>query len=125
MKETKEKLLFVCDNNMVRSPTAENIINTDEKYSSKYTAKSAGVYRGDMYGNIINGRVLKFLTEDMLLWTNMVFVFCQDHITEIGRRFPGYKSENIVNLEIRDIYQDYMDAKLVALIKERIDVYLK
>jgi len=105
-----KKILFICDSNLNRSPTAEQIFKNNKKYS----VKSAGLWQGSK----------NLLTEELLEWADIVFVMEKRQKEEIGNRFPRqYRSKFIVSLNIPDIYY-YMDPRLVELIKERVKGYI-
>ena len=55
-----KKILFVCNANMYRSPTAEAMYKNDKRYS----VKSAGVWEGSK----------NLLTEELLEWADIVLV---------------------------------------------------
>ena len=111
----KKNVLFICDNNRSRSPTAEYIFNNNVTYSEKYSAKSAGIYEESM----------KQLTEELLLWADMIFVFEKDYIREIMKRFPKYRFHAMmVNLDIPDVCY-YMDPELIYLIREKTKSHLQ
>ena len=105
-----KKILFICNANMQRSPTAENIFKNDKRYS----VKSAGVWEGSK----------NLLTEELLEWADIVFVMEKRQREYIQERFPRqYRSKFIVSLNIPDVY-DFMDPRLVELIKERVEGYI-
>jgi predicted protein tyrosine phosphatase len=104
-----KKILFVCNSNLNRSPTAEEIFKTDKKLS----VRSAGFWKGSR----------NVLTEELLDWADIVFVMEKSQREEIERRFPKhFRSKFIISLRIPDIY-NFMDPELVHLIKERTKGY--
>ena len=83
------KLLFICNQNKNRSPTAAAI------FSKRYKTKSAGLY---CEGN-------SQLTKELLEWADIVFVMEAEQRTEISKRFPKeYMKKKILCLGIPDIY---------------------
>ena len=105
-----KRVLFVCNQNMHRSPTAEEIFKNNKKLS----VKSTGLFLGSKNP----------LTEELLEWADFIFVMEKKQREEIERRFPRqFRSKFIVSLNIPDIY-NFMDSELVRLIKERIKGYI-
>ena len=105
-----KNILFICNANQNRSPTAEAIYKNDKRYS----VKSAGIWEGSE----------NLLTEELLEWSDIVFVMERVQKEYIEERFPRqYRSKLIVCLNIPDVYY-YMDSKLVELIKERTKGYI-
>ncbi|NCO97520.1 MAG: protein tyrosine phosphatase [Candidatus Aenigmarchaeota archaeon CG15_BIG_FIL_POST_REV_8_21_14_020_37_27] len=104
-----KKILFVCNSNLNRSPTAEEIFKNDKKIS----VKSAGFWKGSK----------NVLTEKLLEWADIIFVMEREQKEEIEKRFPKqFRSKLIISLEIPDVY-DFMDLELINLIKERTKSY--
>lgn len=107
------KVLFLCTANVQRSRTAEELfraINKNNIYrsaglSEKYVSKS--------------GTTL--CTEEMLNWSDKVYVFEQGHINRL-RQHTGNKYIDIVtNLNIDDNYQ-YFQKELVLLLLNRLPI---
>jgi len=96
-------ILFVCNQNEHRSPTAECIFKDHEGVC----VRSAGLYDGS--------KVL--LDRKLLEWADVVFVMEEEQKEEIKQRFPECR-KNIIVLDIPDIYS-YMDERLIILLKER------
>jgi len=102
------KLLFICNANLQRSPTAEEV------FKGKHETKSAGM----------NPAARVVLTKAALEWADMVFVMEDWMRTEISNIFPReYMKKRIISLDIPDIY-NYMQPELVALLKEKVKEYL-
>lgn len=104
-----KNLLFICSQNLQRSPTGETIF----KNNSNYKVKSAGILLGSK----------TLLNERLLEWADIVFAMEDVHKEWIEERFPKY-SKKVIVLHIPDYYF-YMDHELVNLIKERVGKYLK
>ena len=100
----KQKLLFICNANFHRSPTAAEV------FKDKYKTKSAGV------GFIAN----QPLTEELIKWADIIFVMEDWQRKTMAEKFPKqYLKKMIINLDIPDIY-NYMNEKLVTILKKKI-----
>jgi predicted protein tyrosine phosphatase len=96
------KALFVCNLNRNRSKTAELI------FKNKFETKSAGLFSGNP------------ITEELLLWADIVFVMEDFQRTEIGKRFPSmYLQKKIVNLDVPDYY-NFNQAELIELLEKKM-----
>ena len=105
-----KNLLFVCKYNQMRSRTAESIYSDD----SRYVVKSAGISK--------NAQVR--LTEDLIIWADIVFVMESKYRDVIVDLYPIESfSKKIVSLNIPDTYY-YMETLLVELIKSRVNSFL-
>lgn len=83
-----QKLLFVCNQNVNRSVTAE------ELFKDRFNTKSAGLYND------------KPVTKKQLEWADVIIVMEEAQRGEIARRFPEmYLKKQILCLDILDIYQ--------------------
>jgi predicted protein tyrosine phosphatase len=108
----KMKLLFVCEANRLRSPTAEAI------FSSGYSgieAKSAGVGKAATVP----------VSADLLEWADLTFVMEKRHRNIIQSKFKEiYQRKRIICLYIPDDF-DFMDPELIDVLKERVTPYLE
>ena len=105
-----KNLLFVCKYNQMRSRTAESIYSDD----SRYIVKSAGISK--------NAQVK--LSEDLIIWADIVFVMESKYRDVIIDLYPiEFISTKIVSLDIPDTYY-YMEPQLVELIKSRVNSFL-
>lgn len=107
---TKLKLLFVCTVNRMRSATAHEIYEGDQRF----IVKSAGT---DKSANTV-------ISNEILDWADSIVVMEKHHRNYIRQKFPDiYKHKKIVCLCIPDDY-DFMDTELIAILKEKVeDVY--
>lgn len=103
-------LLFVCTANRMRSATAHQIYEEDERF----TVKSAGTASTAQVP----------LSEFLLEWADSIVVMEKRHRNWIRKRYSHiYETKKIVCLYIPDEY-DYMQSELIALIRSRFeDVY--
>lgn len=95
-------VLFVCNQNLHRSKTAEEV------FKGKFSTKSAGLYNE------------KPITEKQLSWADVVVVMEDSQRTELARRFPGqYMKKRILSLDIPDVYR-YNQPELVEELNLKI-----
>ena len=104
------KVLFVCDQNRLRSRTAESLYEGDPRLE----VRSAGLRRD----------AVVTVTRELLEWADLVFVMERRHRNVIRERFEDlYRRKRIVCLYIPDEY-DFMDPVLVGLLTERVPPHL-
>lgn len=100
------KLLFVCSQNQLRSPTAEALFANYPEFQTD----SAGIDPGAEIP----------LTHGAIQWADMIFVMEQIHQQKLSEQFaPWLNHQRVVCLNIPDEY-DYMDPALVNLLKQRV-----
>ncbi len=101
-----KKLLFICSQNKLRSPTAEAIF-------SEYTgleAESAG----------LNHDAEVPVSPEAIAWADIIFVMEKVHRNKLSKKFkPFLKGKRVICLDIPDEY-DYMDAELIKLLKSKV-----
>ena len=106
----KKKVLFICNQNRLRSPTAEKLYCNCENIETK----SAG----------INKDALNQLTSELLEWADIIFVFEKRQRNIIHKRFKEiYSRKQIICLYIPDDYE-YMEPTLIELLKEKLKPYI-
>lgn len=104
-------LLFVCNANRLRSPTAEAVF---ADYPG-VQAKSAGI-------NTFAGTPL---SAALIQWADIIFVMEEWQREEISLSYPAQLTgKRVVCLDIPDIY-GYMQPELVRLLEERVPKYLR
>lgn len=107
---SRTKVLFVCDQNRLRSPTAEALFAGDPTLE----VRSAGC-RTDATAPI---------TREALEWADVIFVMERNQRNVIRKRFEDiYQHKKIICLYIEDMYE-YMDPDLVGLLTERVQPHL-
>ncbi|MBD9377297.1 MULTISPECIES: low molecular weight protein tyrosine phosphatase family protein [Pseudoxanthomonas] len=105
------KVLFICSQNRLRSPTAEQVF---ADWPGVETA-SAG----------LNNDAENPLTPELLTWADLVFVMERAHRDKLSSRFRAHLGrQRIVCLDIPDEY-DYMDPELIALLRAKVPRYLR
>ncbi|MCX6710150.1 MAG: phosphotyrosine protein phosphatase [Candidatus Woesearchaeota archaeon] len=97
------KALFVCSYNHDRSKTAEEI------FKGSFEVRSAGLFNNPV-------------SEEQILWADIIFVMEEFQVSEIKRRFPK-TSKRIVCLDISDEFS-YMQPELISLLKIRLKEFL-
>ena len=104
------KVLFVCSQNRLRSPTAEQVFAQRDDLE----VASAGT----------NNDAETPLTMELVDWADVIFVMEKTHRTKMQKRFRAVlKSKRVVCLDIPDEY-DFMDPVLVRLLKAKVSRYL-
>ncbi|MGL5806151.1 MAG: low molecular weight protein tyrosine phosphatase family protein [Xenococcaceae cyanobacterium] len=101
-----KKLLFICSQNRLRSPTAETIFS---EYKG-LEVTSAGLDRG---------AEMPLCSED-ILWADLIFVMEKSHRRKLSQKFqPWLKGKRVICLDIPDEYE-YMQPALIELLKKKV-----
>lgn len=96
------KVLFICNQNLNRSKTAEEI------FKDRFDTKSAGLF---------NSRPV---TEKEINWADTIVVMEQIQREELAKRFPKhYIEKRIVSLDIPDSYYR-QQPELVDMLKKKM-----
>jgi predicted protein tyrosine phosphatase len=104
------KLLFVCSQNRLRSPTAEQVF---ADWPGVETS-SAG----------LNHDAENPVTPELLAWADIIFVMEQAHRSKLSAKFrSSLRGKRVVCLEIPDDY-GFMDPSLLRLIEAKVPRYL-
>jgi len=104
------KILFVCSRNKRRSRTAENIF----KNHDLFFAKSAG----------FSDKSPVKINEKLILWADLILLMEYEHSKRIHQLFDKIQIPKTEVLNIKDNYE-YMDEKLIALLTEKVKIYIK
>jgi predicted protein tyrosine phosphatase len=104
-----KRVLFVCSQNRLRSPTAEQVFAGYPDVE----AASAG----------LNNDAETPLTPELVAWADLIFVMEKEHRTKLQRRFKSQLRAKVVCLDIPDDF-GFMDPELVALFKARVPPFL-
>jgi predicted protein tyrosine phosphatase len=110
MSGNATKVLFVCSQNKLRSPTAEQV------FSKRHDLEvdSAGT----------NNDAENPLTGELVAWADVIFAMEKTHRTKIQKKFRAELGDaRLICLDIPDIYP-FMDPDLVQLLKDRVARYL-
>jgi len=104
-------VLFLCSQNRLRSPTAEQVF---ADWPGIETA-SAGL--------LVDAE--KVLSPELLQWADLVFVMEKAHRNRLSSRYkPWLKEKRVICLDIPDDYE-YMDPVLVELLKRKVTPFLR
>lgn len=104
------RVLFVCTQNLLRSPTAEALY----RGRPDLEVRSAGIAP--------DARVP--FTGDLLGWAEVVFVMEERHRFHLQRNFPALaRAKRVVCLDVPDVFY-YMDPELVLILTEKLRPYL-
>ena len=105
-----KRVIFVCSQNRLRSPTAESVFNTYPGIE----CESAGT----------NNDAENPLTPELVQWAEVIFVMEKTHRNKLSKKFGAFlKNKRIVCLGIPDNY-DFMDPDLVQLLKAKVPRFL-
>jgi predicted protein tyrosine phosphatase len=103
-------VLFICSQNRLRSPTAEQVFAT---WPGIATA-SAG----------LNHDAENPVTPELLAWANLIFVMERAHRNKLSAKFKAHLlNKRVICLEIPDDYE-FMAPDLVQLLKARVPGHL-
>jgi predicted protein tyrosine phosphatase len=103
-------ILFICSQNRLRSPTAEQVFADHPGLE----AASAGT----------NNDAENPLTGELVTWADIIVVMEKQHRAKLQRRFrSALRSQRIICLDILDDYA-FMDPDLVDLLKTRMARHL-
>ncbi|UKO98099.1 low molecular weight protein tyrosine phosphatase family protein [Nostoc sp. UHCC 0870] len=101
-----KKLLFICSQNRLRSPTAEVVFADYEGIETD----SAGL---DHYAEVP-------VSTEAIEWADIIFVMEKSHKTKLARNFqPFLKDKRIICLDIPDEFE-YMDSALIEILKKKV-----
>ena len=109
MANKRKKILFVCSGGLDRSPTAEEIVNTE--FSDRFEAKSCGLYPLFSPNEV---------TKYSLRWADLIIVMEQRHKEDLKEMFPLFledKPEIIVLYISNEYVRDQPELKEVLRIK--------
>jgi predicted protein tyrosine phosphatase len=105
-----KNILFVCSQNRLRSPTAEQVF---AEYPG-IAVSSAGT----------NQDAENPLTTELVAWADTIVVMERQHRTKLQRSFrAALRGQRVVGLDIPDNY-DFMEPELVRLLAVRMAQHL-
>lgn len=104
------RVLFICSQNRLRSPTAEQIFSDWPGIETS----SAGL---DPQASVP-------VSPELLEWADTIFVMEQTHRTKLSRKFGRYlKSQRVICLNIPDEYE-FMNEELIRRLKVLVPKHL-
>jgi predicted protein tyrosine phosphatase len=105
------RVLFLCAQNKIRSPTAERVFDGRPGLE----VESAGV----------NSDAQVPVTPELIAWAELIFVMEKKHLNKLAKRFrPHLRAKRVICLNIPDDYE-FMQPELVALIETRVTPRLR
>ena len=101
-----KRVLFICSQNRLRSPTAEQLFSN----RAGFEVASAG----------LNNDAETLVSPELLEWADVIFVMERAHRNRLSKRFRAHlKSKRIICLDIPDQFE-YMDPALVRLLEAKV-----
>ncbi len=105
-----KRILFVCSQNRLRSPTAEQVFASHPGIE----CISAGT----------NNDAENPLSPELVEWADIIFVMEKSHRNKVRTKFKPYLAgTRVICLDIPDDY-DFMDPELIAILKNRVSPFL-
>ncbi len=105
-----KRVLFICSQNRLRSPTAEQVFATWPGIE----VSSAG----------LNNEAENPVTPELLEWAELIFVMEKAHRSKLSTKFRPYlKHAKVVCLDIPDDFA-LMDPALVLILNQRVTKFL-
>lgn len=104
-----KKVLFVCSQNRLRSPTAEQVFATWPNIE----VDSAG----------LNNDAENPATPELIAWADIIFVMEKAHRAKLSRKFRKHLRARVVCLDIPDDFA-FMDPALVEILNARVPRFL-
>ena len=109
-KPNVKNVLFICSQNKLRSPTAEQVFADWPGIE----VSSAGT----------NNDAENPLSAEQIEWADIVFVMERAHRTKVQNRYrSALKGKRLICLHIPDDY-DFMDPLLIQLLKAKVPQHL-
>lgn len=103
-------ILFICSQNRLRSPTAEQVFADWPGIETS----SAG----------LNNDAENPLTPELLQWAETIFVMERAHRSKLSAKFKRYLGDKrVICLDIPDEFE-FMDPKLIRLLKTKVPCHL-
>jgi len=105
-----KNVLFICSQNRLRSPTAEQVFASWPGVETS----SAG----------LNNDAECPVTPELLSWADTIFVMEPTHRAKLASKFKAQlRDKRVICLDIPDDYE-FMDPALITLLKTRVPRYL-
>ncbi len=105
-----QRILFICSQNKLRSPTAEQVF-----------AQEPGL---DVLSAGTNHDAMNPVTPELILWADKILVMENAHRSKLQKRFKRYlNGKKIICLGIPDNY-DFMEPELIKLLKQKVPQFL-
>ena len=105
-----KKVLFICSQNRLRSPTAESVFSNRPGFE----VASAG----------LNPEAETPVSPELIEWSDVIFVMEKAHRSKLSAMFKrSLNGQRIVCLNVPDRYE-FMEPALVNLLTERVPKFL-
>ncbi len=105
-----KNVLFICSQNRLRSPTAEQIFSSHPGIE----CASAG----------LNNDAENPVTPELVEWADLIFVMEKAHRNRLSSKFGEHLSgKRVICLDIPDEYE-YMDPVLIRILQARVTRFL-
>lgn len=106
-----KNVLFLCSQNKLRSPTAEQVFSTWENLECDSAGLSA------------DASVL--VSSEQIQWADIIFVMEKNHRNKLSKKFKPYlKDKRVIVLGIPDDFE-FMDPELVTILKAKVPQFLR
>ncbi|MEZ5652939.1 MAG: low molecular weight protein tyrosine phosphatase family protein [Burkholderiaceae bacterium] len=106
-----KRVLFICSQNKLRSPTAEQVFSSQ----ADLECTSAG----------LNHDAENPLTPELIEWADVIFVMEHAHRARLSSRFRKHlNGKRVVCLGIPDKYE-FMEPALVSLLRQKVVPHLR
>jgi len=100
------RVLFVCSQNRLRSPTAEQVFSNRPGFE----VTSAGTDRGAETP----------VSSDVIEWADVIFVMERTHRNKLAKTFRNHlKDKRVICLDIPDEFE-FMDPELIRLLEMKV-----
>jgi predicted protein tyrosine phosphatase len=104
-------VLFICSQNRLRSPTAEQVFSNRPGFE----VASAG----------LNAEAETAVSPELLAWSHVIFVMERTHRNKLAKKFREHlKGKRIICLDIPDDFR-FMDPALVRLLEEKVSPFFR
>lgn len=105
-----KRVLFICSQNRLRSPTAEQVFSTWPGVE----VASAG----------LNDDAETPVSSELLEWAQIIFVMEKAHRNRLSKKFgAAIKNQRVICLDIPDEYE-FMDPELVKRLRAKVPRHL-
>lgn len=106
-----KRVLFICSQNRLRSPTAERIFSGRPGFE----VASAGLDPGAETS----------VCPELLEWSEVIFVMEQTHRAKLAKKFRRHlKEKRVICLDIPDDFE-FMDPALVQLLEAKVGPFFR
>jgi predicted protein tyrosine phosphatase len=105
-----KRVLFICSQNRLRSPTGEQVFSA----RADLECASAG----------LNHDAENVITSELVEWADVIFVMEKTHKAKLTSKFKRHlKNARVVCLDIPDNYE-FMDPALVQILESKVGRHL-